>query len=73
MLAFASRWPSGRAIINAAKSLRVEKEIGRLDKGKAADIVFIEDNPLEDLAALKEIVMTVQGGRLVFEKQRPGK
>jgi len=61
------------ATINAAKSLRLEGEMGSLDKGKAADIVFVERNPLEDIGALKDVALTVQRGRIVFSKSRAGK
>lgn len=61
------------ATINAARSLGKEQEIGSLDRGKAADIVFVESNPLQDIAALRDVVMTFQQGRVVFRKPRPGK
>ena len=61
------------ATLNAAKSLREEQEIGSLDKGKAADIFFVEKNPLEDIGALRDVLLTVQQGRIVFRKARPAK
>jgi hypothetical protein len=60
------------ATINAAKSLRLDNGIGSLDKGKAADIVFVDDNPLQDLGALRHVAMTVREGRVVFEREKPG-
>jgi hypothetical protein len=54
------------ATLNAAKSLRKEQEMGSLDKGKVADIIFIEKNPLEDIGALRDVLMTVQQGLIVF-------
>jgi imidazolonepropionase-like amidohydrolase len=63
----------GWKVQGRTESLRVEQDIGRLDKGPAADIVFIEDNPLEDLAALKDIAMTVRQGEIVFEREMPKK
>ena len=61
------------ATVNAAKSLRLEPEVGSLDKGKAADIVFVENNPLQDLGALRDVALTVQRGRIVFLKSRAEK
>jgi hypothetical protein len=45
------------------------RDVGSLDKAKAADIVLIEDNPLEDLAALKNIAHDGPTGRIVFENR----
>lgn len=56
------------ATLNSAKSLRREAEIGSLESGKLADIIFIQRNPLQDIQALKEIVMTVQQGKIVYLK-----
>jgi len=61
------------ATINAAKSLKLDKEIGSLEEGKAADIVFVGNNPLQDLGALKDVALTVQRGRIVFLKSRAEK
>jgi imidazolonepropionase-like amidohydrolase len=53
---------------NAAKALEKESEIGTLDIGKKADLVFIEGNSLEDIMTLRNVMMTVQEGRIVYRK-----
>ena len=55
------------ATINAAKSLQREGEIGSLEEGKIADIVFVKGNPLENLTVLKQVAITVQRGRIVYK------
>ena len=58
------------ATINGAISLRQESEIGSLEKGKSADIVFIQGNPLKDIKTLKNVFMTVQQGKVVYKKEK---
>jgi imidazolonepropionase-like amidohydrolase len=53
---------------NAAKALDRESEIGTLEAGKKADLVFLKGNPLEDVKTLRKVVITVQEGRIVFKK-----
>jgi imidazolonepropionase-like amidohydrolase len=56
------------ATINAAKAMRLESEIGSLKKGMIADLVFIKGNPLNDLSALCNVMITVQEGRVVYKR-----
>ncbi len=53
---------------NAAKALEKESELGTLDAGKKADLVFLKGNPLEDVMTLRKVMITVQEGRIVFKK-----
>jgi|GEM_PF-2121586 len=53
---------------NAAKALEKESEIGTLETGKKADLVFLEGNPLQDIMTLRNVAITVQEGRIVFKK-----
>lgn len=48
-----------------AKILGAADEIGTLEPGKYADIIIIDGDPLEDLAAMSEIVAVYKGGALV--------
>ncbi|MCR9268387.1 MAG: amidohydrolase family protein [Hyphomonadaceae bacterium] len=48
-----------------AKILGAEDEIGTLEPGKYADIIIIDGDPLEDLAAMSQIVAVYKGGALV--------
>jgi len=56
------------ATLNAAKALERESELGTLDAGKKADLVFLEGNPLKDVMTLRNVMITVQEGRIVFKK-----
>ncbi|NLE77630.1 MAG: amidohydrolase family protein [Chloroflexi bacterium] len=47
----------------AAKLNRLESKLGTLEPGKWADLIVVEGNPLDDLAALTQVRMTFKGGR----------
>jgi len=51
----------------AARALGVDNEVGTVEKGKLADIIIINGDPLEDLEALKRIVMIIKDGDIVFQ------
>ena len=53
------------ATSNAARLLGLESEIGTVEEGKVADLVAVEDNPLTDVAAMREISFVMQSGRVV--------
>jgi len=44
-------------------------EIGTLEPGKLADIVIIDGDPMRDSGALLNVVLTIKGGQVVFEKK----
>ncbi len=46
----------------AAEMLGIDDEIGTVEVGKRADLVILQDDPLEDLSALWSIQYTVQDG-----------
>jgi imidazolonepropionase-like amidohydrolase len=54
---------------NAAIATMHGNEIGTLEPGKFADIVVIDGDPLRDSDALLNVVTTIKGGRVVFEKK----
>jgi imidazolonepropionase-like amidohydrolase len=53
---------------NTAKAVFLEDEIGSLEPGKAADVVIIDGNPLEDLFDLLNVDLVIKGGQIVVSK-----
>ncbi len=54
---------------NAANATLHGTEIGTLELGKLADIVIVDGDPLRDSSALLNVVTTIKGGQVVFEKK----
>ncbi len=50
--------------INGAKVLGKQSEFGSIVEGKMADLVLLNNNPLEDLNALKDISQVIKKGRV---------
>jgi imidazolonepropionase-like amidohydrolase len=54
--------------LNAAHVLNLEKELGTLEVGKAADIWVVNGNPLENLQALTNIRMVIRSGVIIRDE-----
>lgn len=50
------------ATIDAARAAKVEKKTGSIDKGKAADLVVVDGDPLARIEDIGRVVTTVRGG-----------
>ncbi len=48
--------------------LGLEEELGSLEVGKYADMVLLNENPLEDVQALEGVLMVFLNGRLCYRK-----
>jgi len=48
----------------AAESLNLGNEIGSIAPGMQADVVAIDGNPLEDIAAVRRVVFVMKGGKI---------
>lgn len=53
------------ATINPARFLSKEKDLGTVEKDKIADLVLLEENPLEDIRNTRTINAVVVGGKLI--------
>jgi imidazolonepropionase-like amidohydrolase len=50
------------ATINAAKLLKIDKELGTITQGKLADLVAVKGNPLDDISLMEEIHFVMKDG-----------
>jgi imidazolonepropionase-like amidohydrolase len=53
---------------NAAKLLRMDRDVGSVEAGKYADIVAVPGDPLADIALVKQVDFVMKGGR-VYKSQ----
>lgn len=50
------------ATLNAAELLGMENQLGSIEKGKYADIIAVDSNPLENISELKTITFVMKNG-----------
>ncbi len=55
------------ATSTAAEMLRLDQETGRLQEGLQADLILVDGKPDENLDALKNVSMTIRGGRILYK------
>jgi imidazolonepropionase-like amidohydrolase len=60
------------ATSNAARYLGREHELGTVEKGKLADLVLLDGNPLEDIGNVEKVNAVVLNGRLFDRKALDG-
>jgi imidazolonepropionase-like amidohydrolase len=53
------------ATCNPAKFLGMEKDLGTVEKGKLADLVLLDANPLDDIKNTQKIAAVVAAGKLI--------
>jgi imidazolonepropionase-like amidohydrolase len=54
---------------DSAIFLRQERELGTIEEGKRADLIIVRGNPLEDLSALRNVVVVVKGGSILVDNR----
>ena len=52
------------ATINAADLIDMSESIGTIEAGKFADIIAVDESPLEDIAALLDVAFVMKGGKV---------
>jgi len=52
---------------DAAEALDLAHVTGTIVKGKEADIIAVDEDPLQDIMALKSIRMTIRAGKIVYQ------
>jgi imidazolonepropionase-like amidohydrolase len=50
---------------NAAQMLDMSTDIGSIEVGKAADLVAVDGNPLDDIRALSRVRFVMKDGRII--------
>jgi imidazolonepropionase-like amidohydrolase len=57
------------ATLVAAQLLRIEDRLGTIERGKLADLVAVDGNPLEDIRAMRSVVFVMKDGTV--HRQQP--
>lgn len=55
--------------INAARAIGIEDRTGTLEKGKWADMIVLDGNPLGELESLKRLKLVILDGEVVVDKR----
>jgi imidazolonepropionase-like amidohydrolase len=50
------------ATMTAATMLKIDNKLGSVEKGKLADIVAVEDNPLSNIKTMENVIFVMKGG-----------
>lgn len=58
------------ATINAARALGIDDRLGTVEPGKAADLILLPANPLENIEALASVDLVLKDGRIVYDTMR---
>ena len=53
------------ATSGAAKAIGMDSQVGAVTAGKAADLIVVERDPLEDISALRNMSMVMRDGRVI--------
>jgi imidazolonepropionase-like amidohydrolase len=57
-------------LLNGAKLLGWEKEIGSLKSGYFADVIAVSVNPIEEITAVQRVSFVMKGG-LIYRRDQP--
>jgi imidazolonepropionase-like amidohydrolase len=57
-----------------AQALGLESEVGTLEKGKTADLLIVNGNPLENITILQDLqqlLVVMKAGRIIVDRRNP--
>lgn len=57
------------ATLEAARMLKMENQLGSLEKGKLADIIAVNDNPLQNITTLEKVIFVMKDG-VVYKNEK---
>ena len=57
------------ATVSNAGIIDMQDKIGTIEKGKYADIIAVEGNPLEDISIMDNVAMVMKGGAFIKGKE----
>lgn len=52
------------ATLGAARVMRADRSLGSIEAGKRADIIMVDGDPVNDIRAIRHVVMSMKGGAL---------
>jgi len=61
------------ATIDAARLFRIEKRTGSLRPGLEADVIAVEENPLEHIQTVQDVLLVISNGRVALTRLEFGK
>jgi len=59
------------ATTDAATALGINDRVGTIERGKLADVVLLDGDPLADIEALGRIELVIKEGRIVYRRAPP--
>ncbi|NIA12225.1 MAG: amidohydrolase family protein [Nitrospiraceae bacterium] len=54
--------------LQVARLLDIEESLGSVEIGKIADLIAVEQNPLEDIASLEDVAFVMKEGKIMKDK-----
>jgi imidazolonepropionase-like amidohydrolase len=57
------------ATLNGARAIGIEQTHGSIEPGKVADVVVLAADPTRDIAALRNVVSVIKGGKIFGRKE----